>query len=213
MCLPVSYRGKPWQCPQCQAPFTPGRAAAARPEAVPALEYADGSEARPRQPERRRPRPGEPTVQCYDCRYTVPVDDSMSMTVNTGHSTGNISGSTVGVGGSLGGGLGAGAGRFGGTSSSEHFGKVDLCVPCCQDRLARLRKKLAEVKATALGSFVLFTFLGLIFGIWQGSALGGFLGGMFVSVFIAAGVYAPAGAIQNQINSAVRNGRGRAVHA
>jgi hypothetical protein len=133
----------------------------------------------------------------------------MSMLVNTGHSTGTFSGSTTGVGATLGGGLGAGVGRFSGSSSSDHFGKVDLCVPCCEDRLEQLRKRLAEITSLAVKSFFVMTLVGILICTWQNLGSGGLIAAVIVAAIVGVVNYQPAGAVKHQINSAVRNGRRR----
>jgi DNA-directed RNA polymerase subunit M/transcription elongation factor TFIIS len=201
MHLNDQYRGKRLRCPECEKPFTPGGQ-----EVVEMVVDEEEDRAEARQP--RRPNPDDPTVQCYDCRYPVAVDNSMSMLVNTGHSAGHFSGSATGAGGGFSG-LGVGVGRFSGSSTSEHFGKVDLCGRCCSERLEDLKKQVKALKSRATAICVCLAAVDLMLAVSFGWGIGGFAVGLFVSSFIAAATLQPLAHLQTQIKSAVMNGRQR----
>ncbi len=156
----------------------------------------------------RRPAPGEPTVQCYDCRYPVVVDDSMSMLVNTGHSEGRFSGTAAGIGMSRGG-PGLGVGKFGGNSTAAHFGKVDLCKPCCEARLVKLWRRIRPLQVFGLTTLVAFGVPAFFVAASKGAGIIGYSVAFFVSTIIPAAIVKPLPFLMEQVRSAVPNGRRR----
>jgi ssDNA-binding Zn-finger/Zn-ribbon topoisomerase 1 len=206
--LPSGYLDRRVRCSGCQEEFVPNAPAPTRRTAF--VEEVEHTRPRnlPSQAQRITQYDG-PTVQCYDCRYVVPVDDSMSMLANTGHSTGSFSGTGTGVSASWGGGLGVGAGGFRGSSSSEHFGKVDFCVPCCEKRLTELKTRLKGYQALALVLFTPAFLVPLLISIANGGGFIGFVVALTIGSVVGGAAASPIMPIQNQIASASRNGRWR----
>jgi hypothetical protein len=112
---------------------------------------------RPRaEPRANRPphavRPGESTVQCYDCRYQFPVSETVAQTVKVGHSEGGFFG------------FGSGGGWAAGSTSAAHYAKVDLCLRC-----AELRRKRALLEALQICCILLAILIGAVVGVWAES--------------------------------------------
>jgi hypothetical protein len=131
----------------------------------------------------------------------------MSMLVNTGHSNGVFSGTGVGGGATFGGGVGAGVESFSGYSSSEHFGKVDLCVPCGERRLEFLRKRRAGYQQLGFLAFGVVFGVMLLIGVQHDMGFAGFVAASILGSIAGLAAYSPVGQIQRMIQSAVRNGR------
>jgi hypothetical protein len=208
MQLPDRYRSKPVRCPGCEKYFVVGTAELIHT----AVTVADVQlQVQPRRFAEQASPVGlvGSKVQCYDCRYDVAVDESMSMLVNTGHSSGTFSG--TGVGGAIGSGgrVGVGIGSFGGRSSSEHFGKVDLCIPCCDLRVRELTKKRDGLRVTG---FLVFALVSVFSEFGLGFIRFGFPGlvtAVVIGFIAGSAVIAPTVQLNEQIRSAVPNGRHR----
>jgi DNA-directed RNA polymerase subunit RPC12/RpoP len=212
MQLPERYRSKPVRCPGCEKYFVAG---AAEPIHI-AIAVPDVPlQVQPYPSAQEASRVGfvGSTVQCYDCRYDIPVDESMSMLVNTGHSSGTFTGTGVGGGIGSGGRVGVGIGSFGGRSSSDHFGKVDLCVPCCELRVRELTKKRDGLRVTG---FLVFALVAVFSEFGLGFIQFGFLGlitAVVIGFIAGSAIIAPTVQLNEQIRSAVRNGRHRRADA
>jgi hypothetical protein len=112
----------------------------------------------------------EDFVQCYDCRYKFPVEETISKTVNVGHSSGNFSG------------WGSTGFIFGSTGGNNYAG-VDLC-----DKCAEVRRKQAEWVAIQVAALGLGIIIGAVFGFGTSSFWTGLIF-FFLTCFGVLGIF------------------------
>jgi hypothetical protein len=101
-------------------------------------------------------------LRCYDCRQKIEDDEVCVMVVNVGSSARSYSGGADSTAYT--------AGLFSGSSSSAHYGKVDLCPGCAKAREDQAASDL-QVRQFLFFLILIPVAAGFLFGSFETGAL------------------------------------------